>query len=68
MLLATHVLIRVQVRWKSVCNDGHIILEAETIISSVSALTFQWGDWIIPHGTPCTCARSRAIYVYIGLE
>jgi hypothetical protein len=55
----------VQARLKSDSNEGHFILEGETVLT-VSPLLFQWDERNMPHGTQCACAKCSASYVEAG--
>jgi hypothetical protein len=42
--LPAHALCAMQVRFKSVSNEGHLTLDAVTDFRSLSPLALQWGD------------------------
>jgi hypothetical protein len=58
--LPAHGLQAVNVTLKSVINEWHFTLQAETVFRPCLPLELQWGNWNFPHGTPCVCVSNFA--------
>jgi hypothetical protein len=48
MVLPTHALHAVEVRLKSVSNEGHLAHEVERVLCLLSPLVLQWGQQVTP--------------------